>query len=107
MSTISTDRARRRAVTQLAWNQRTASRQGTSDAGGESRDEMDQLVLGKGAGWTIVSYLIAGMIAYGGIGWLIGYFSRVPMLFPIGMLVGLAISLGWVVYRYGVKGGGQ
>jgi len=29
------------------------------------------------------------------------------MLFPIGMLVGLAISLAWIIYRYGVKGGRQ
>jgi ATP synthase protein I len=57
--------------------------------------------LTKGAGYTIFSYLIAGMIAYGGIGWLVGHFTHVSMLFPIGMLVGLAISVGWIIYRYG------
>jgi hypothetical protein len=41
------------------------------------------------------------MIAYGGIGWLIGRAVHVYMLFPIGMLVGLAISVGWIIYRYG------
>ena len=35
-------------------------------------------------------YLIAGMLAYGGIGWLIGRAVHVSLLFPIGMLVGLA-----------------
>ena len=47
------------------------------------------------------SYLIAGMAAYGGIGWLIGRAVHVSLLFPIGMLVGLAISIGFIIYRYG------
>ena len=57
--------------------------------------------LSKGTGYTVLSYLIAGMLAYGGIGWLIGHFAHVALLFPAGMLVGLAISVGWIVYRYG------
>jgi F0F1-type ATP synthase assembly protein I len=57
--------------------------------------------LTKGSGYTIFSYLVAGMLAYGGIGWLIGHFTHVSLLFPIGMLVGLAISVGWIIYRYG------
>ena len=57
--------------------------------------------LSKGSGYTIFSYLIAGMLAYGGIGWLIGHFTHVSLLFPVGMLVGLAISVGWIIYRYG------
>ena len=52
-------------------------------------------------GWTVFSYLIAGMAAYGGIGWLIGRAVHVWLLFPIGMLVGLAVSLGYIIYRYG------
>ena len=57
--------------------------------------------LSKGTGYTIFSYLIAGMLAYGGIGWLVGHFTHVSLLFPIGMLVGLAISVGWIIYQYG------
>jgi ATP synthase protein I len=57
--------------------------------------------LTKGTGYTIFSYLIAGMLAYGGIGWLVGHFTHISLLFPIGMLVGLAISVGWIIYRYG------
>ena len=57
--------------------------------------------LSKGTGYTIFSYLIAGMLAYGIIGWLIGHFTHVSLLFPVGMLVGLAISVGWIIYRYG------
>src|ERR1700730_15867110 len=54
-----------------------------------------------GTGWTIFSYLIAGMLAYGGLGWVIAHFTHIELLFPIGMLVGLAISVGWIIYRYG------
>jgi F0F1-type ATP synthase assembly protein I len=52
-------------------------------------------------GWTVFSYLIAGMAAYGGIGWLIGRAVGVALLFPIGMLVGLGIAVGYIIYRYG------
>jgi ATP synthase protein I len=55
-------------------------------------------------GWTVFSYLIAGMLAYGGIGWLIGRAVHVALLFPIGMLIGLAISIGFIIYRYGKQG---
>ncbi len=55
-------------------------------------------------GWTVFSYLIAGMLAYGGIGWLIGRAVHVSLLFPVGMLVGLAISIGFIIYRYGKQG---
>jgi F0F1-type ATP synthase assembly protein I len=54
-----------------------------------------------GSGWTVFSYLIAGMLAYGGIGWLIGHFTHLPLFFPIGMLVGLAIAIGWIIYAFG------
>ncbi len=52
-------------------------------------------------GWTVFSYLLAGMAAYGGIGWLIGRAVHVPLLFPLGMLVGLGISIGYIIYRFG------
>jgi ATP synthase protein I len=56
---------------------------------------------GLGVGWTVFSYLIAGMVAYGAIGWLVGRAVHVALLFPIGMLVGLGISIGYIIYRYG------
>jgi hypothetical protein len=50
---------------------------------------------------SIFSYLIAGILAYGAIGWLIGRPTHLPILAPAGMLVGLGISLSMVIYRYG------
>ena len=55
----------------------------------------------RGAGMTIFSYLIAGILAYGAIGWLIGRPTHLPILAPAGMLAGLGISLSLVIYRYG------
>ena len=79
----------------------------------EERDpEAASRALGLSTGWTVFSYLISGMAAYGLIGWLVGRAVHVPLLFPIGMMVGLGISVGWVIYRYGravdgEPGGGQ
>ncbi len=60
---------------------------------------------GLGTGWEVVSYLVSGMLAYGGIGWLIGRAVHIQLLFPVGMAVGLAIALGWVIYRNGYRNG--
>jgi ATP synthase protein I len=61
--------------------------------------------LGLNIGWTVFSYLLSGMAAYGLIGWLIGRAAHVELLFPIGMLVGLAISIGFIIWRYGRNAG--
>ena len=57
--------------------------------------------LGLEAGWTVTSYLLAGMAAYGIIGWLIGRAVHVPVLFPLGMLLGLGISIAYIIHRFG------
>jgi len=69
----------------------------------DTSDEARSRAQGLNVGWTVFSYLLSGMAAYGLIGWLIGRAVHVEMLFPVGMLVGLAISLGFVVWRYGVN----
>ena len=56
---------------------------------------------GGNASWTIFSYLLAGMLVYGGIGWLIGHWTGHPLIFPLGMVAGLGLSLWLVIYRYG------
>jgi ATP synthase protein I len=50
-------------------------------------------------GWAIMSYMLTGMILYGGIGWLVGHWTRIPVLFPVGMILGLALGIVMVVYR--------
>jgi hypothetical protein len=55
----------------------------------------------RGLGMTITSYLISGLLAYGLIGWLIGRAVHLPILTAAGMLIGLAISMSLIIYRYG------
>jgi ATP synthase protein I len=53
-------------------------------------------------GWSIVSYLVAGMALYGGIGWLIGRWTGFSaVLLPVGLLVGLGLALTLIIFRYG------
>lgn len=77
---------------------------GNHPASGQ-RDDRDleaaNRALGLNTGWNVFGYLVGGMIAYGGMGALIGRAVHVQLLFPIGMLVGLAISVGWIIYKYG------
>jgi F0F1-type ATP synthase assembly protein I len=53
------------------------------------------------AGWSIFSYLISAMIVYGGLGWLIGHWTHIAILFPIGAIVGLGVGVFAVIYKYG------
>jgi hypothetical protein len=50
-------------------------------------------------GWQVVSYMLGGMALYGGIGWLIGRWTHLPVLFPIGMIVGLAGAVALIIFR--------
>src|SRR6266702_3652170 len=36
------------------------------------------------AGWSVFSYLISGMAVYGVIGWLVGRWTHLAFLFPLG-----------------------
>ncbi len=51
------------------------------------------------AGWTYLSYMLGGMLLYGGIGWAIGRWTHLPVLFPIGMLLGLALAVALIIFR--------
>jgi ATP synthase protein I len=68
------------------------------------RDEAEMRALGLSTGWTVFSYLMAGLVAYGAIGWGIGKAVHAEWPFPAGMMLGLAISVGFVIYRYGRQG---
>jgi ATP synthase protein I len=51
-------------------------------------------------GWTILSYLLGGMILYGGIGWVVGHYTGISVLFPLGMILGIGLSVALVIYRF-------
>ena len=50
-------------------------------------------------GWRILSYMFGGMILYGGIGWLVGKWTGISVLFPIGMILGIGLSIVLIVFR--------
>ncbi|MFC6082212.1 AtpZ/AtpI family protein [Sphaerisporangium aureirubrum] len=53
------------------------------------------------AAWSIPSYLVAGMLAWGGVGWLLGRWLDVAALFPIGIVLGTVLAVYLVYVRYG------
>jgi ATP synthase protein I len=53
------------------------------------------------AGWSIFSYLIAGMVAYGLVGWLVATLTHIRLLLPLGALAGLVVGIAGIVYKYG------
>jgi ATP synthase protein I len=65
--------------------------QGTVARGGGGHNE----------GYAVFGYLISGMAVYGGIGWLAGHLTGLTFLFPVGMLIGLALGIVLILYRYG------
>jgi len=52
-----------------------------------------------GEGWTFLSYMIGGMILYGFVGWLAARWTGWPVLFPVGMLLGLASGIALIIFR--------
>ena len=56
---------------------------------------------GENVSLTILSYLFSGMLVYGGLGWLIAHWTGISLIFPLGMLFGLGVTIWLVIYRYG------
>lgn len=51
-----------------------------------------------GAAWSIPSYLLSGMILYGGAGWLLSKWTGVIIFMPVGLILGVALAI-YLVYR--------
>lgn len=57
---------------------------------------------GVGQAWAVTGTLIAGIIAWGGVGYLVDRWVGFHWLFlPIGMLVGISTGIYVVYVRYG------
>jgi ATP synthase protein I len=52
-------------------------------------------------GWAVFSYLLSGMLFYGLVGWLVSRLTHVALIFPLGMLLGLALAMVLIVFKYG------
>ena len=58
---------------------------------------------GRGADvvWSIIGTLIAGVLAWGGIGWLLDRWLGTRFLVAIGIIVGMAGAFYLIIKRYG------
>jgi ATP synthase protein I len=54
----------------------------------------------EGTGWAIVSYMIGGMLLYGGIGWLVGRWTHIEALTGVGIVLGIGLSLALIIFRF-------
>lgn len=55
----------------------------------------------EGDAWTIISYLLTGLIVWGGGGWLLDRWLGTTYLVLLGMLIGGGSSLYLIYLRYG------
>jgi ATP synthase protein I len=52
------------------------------------------------AAWSITSYLLSGMLVWGGVGWLVSRWTAYSLFFPVGVFVGLGAALYLIVIRF-------
>lgn len=52
-------------------------------------------------GLAVLSYILAGLLLYGGLGWVGDHFLDTSWLFPVGLIVGLIVSIYVIYKRYG------
>jgi F0F1-type ATP synthase assembly protein I len=52
-------------------------------------------------GMRVLSYLIGGVLLYGGLGWLADYLLGTEFLLPIGIVLGAAGGVYVIIRRYG------
>jgi F0F1-type ATP synthase assembly protein I len=63
----------------------------------------------KGAdeGWAVLSTLISGFVIFGGIGWFLDQWWGTRLMTPIGLVVGMALSIYAVVMQFGGPSGSE
>nr|WP_159087517.1 hypothetical protein [Tessaracoccus timonensis] len=60
-----------------------------------------QVPTGREDGMVAISYILAGIVFYGALGWLGDYFLGTSWLLPIGLIAGLVASIYLIYKRYG------
>lgn len=58
---------------------------------------------GKDQGIQMAGYLIAGVLFYGGIGWLADTLLGTSWWLPIGLLVGVGLAVYLIIKRFGSR----
>jgi F0F1-type ATP synthase assembly protein I len=60
---------------------------------------------GMNQGMQVLSYLISGVVLYGGLGWLGDHFLGTGFLLPVGIILGAGFGIYLVVKRFGETAG--
>jgi F0F1-type ATP synthase assembly protein I len=55
---------------------------------------------GPGDGWTIIAYLLSGLVVWGGAGWLVDQWLGTRFGILAGLLIGMGSALYLVYIRY-------
>jgi ATP synthase protein I len=56
---------------------------------------------GSEAVWSIIGTLVAGVLAWGGIGWLLDRWLGTSFLVAVGLILGMAGAFYLIIKRYG------
>lgn len=51
-------------------------------------------------GFVILAYLLAGLLLYGGLGWLLDQWLHTNWFTPIGIILGFVLSMYLIIKRY-------
>lgn len=52
-------------------------------------------------GMGVLAYILAGLLFYGGLGWVGDHFLKTSWLLPVGLIVGLISGIYLIIKRYG------
>ncbi len=54
-------------------------------------------------GMLVLSYVISGLLFYGGLGWLGDHYLHQNWMLPLGLIIGLCFSVYSIIKRYGSR----
>lgn len=66
----------------------------------EPRDDHQQGEHPPAVGWSVLSYLLSGLLLGGGVGWLLSRWLGSDLLLLAGLLAGTALSMYVIWVRY-------
>jgi len=52
-------------------------------------------------GMGVLAYILAGLLFYGGLGWVGDHFLNTSWLLPVGLILGLISGIYLIIKRYG------
>lgn len=56
--------------------------------------------IGMETGYRILSYIAAGLLFYGGLGWLGDKYLGTAFLLPLGLIIGLVLAMYAIIKRF-------